>query len=34
MNWRAEIAGLQRQEIPEVPIKALREALVKKKSTI
>jgi len=28
MNWRVEIAGLERQEIPEVPISAVREALV------
>ncbi|OGF47153.1 MAG: transcriptional regulator [Candidatus Firestonebacteria bacterium RIFOXYC2_FULL_39_67] len=28
MNWRAKTEGLQRQEIPEVPIDAIREALV------
>lgn len=28
INWHVEIKGLQRQEIPEVPIDAIREALV------
>ncbi len=28
MNWRVKIEGLQRQEIPEVPVDAIREALV------
>ncbi len=28
MNWRVKIPGLRRQEIPEVPIRAIREALV------
>lgn len=28
MNWRAEISGLQRKEIPEIPMKALREAII------
>ena len=28
MNWRAEISSLQRQEIPEIPVKALRESII------
>jgi len=28
MNWRVEIPGMQRKEIPEVPIQALREAII------
>ena len=28
MNWRVEIGRLQREEIPEVPVKAIREALI------
>lgn len=28
INWRAEIGGLKREEIPEIPVKAIREALV------
>ncbi len=28
INWRAEIGRLEREEIPEIPIKAIREALV------
>jgi len=28
MNWRVEIPGLQRKEIPEIPVKALREAII------
>jgi ATP-dependent DNA helicase RecG len=28
MNWRVEFGGLQRKEIPEIPVDALREALV------
>ena len=28
MNWRVEIPGLKRQEIPEIPVKALREAII------
>ncbi|MFH1432220.1 MAG: ATP-binding protein [archaeon] len=28
INWRAEIGRLERKEIPEIPVKAIREALV------
>ncbi|MEF9426732.1 MAG: putative DNA binding domain-containing protein [Candidatus Mariimomonas ferrooxydans] len=28
INWRAEIGRLKREEIPEIPVKAIREALV------
>ncbi len=28
MNWRAELAGREREEIPEVPVRAITEALV------
>ena len=28
MNWRAELTGEGRKEIPEVPLRALTEALV------
>ncbi len=28
MDWRVEFGGLERKEIPEIPVKALREALV------
>jgi len=28
MNWRVEIPGLQRKEIPEIPIRALRESII------
>jgi len=28
INWRVEIGRIQREEIPEIPIKAIREALV------
>ena len=28
MNWRAKTVGLERQEIPEVPVEAVREVLV------
>ena len=28
INWRAKIGGLKREEIPEIPVKAIREALV------
>jgi len=28
MNWRVRIAGLEREEIPEIPLAAIREALV------
>ncbi|MCD7944913.1 MAG: putative DNA binding domain-containing protein [Clostridia bacterium] len=28
MNWRAEIEGMTRKEIPEIPVEALREAII------